>query len=87
VELPGLQKGVRVIGEPATLTDDQSEVAFEIEAEADTLLGPYQELSCEVTLKESGQEIKQRLGRGTLRIDPRFTFFRANSPATALHDR
>ena len=60
----------RAIDEPATLTGDQSEVAFEIEADADTLLGPYKELSCEVSLKESGQEIKQRLGRGTLRVDP-----------------
>ena len=70
VELLGLPKGVRVIGEPSTLTGDQTEVTFEIESDADTLLGPYRELSCEVKLKESGQEIKQRLGRGTLRVDP-----------------
>lgn len=69
-ELLGLPKGVRVIGTPAQLLPGQAELAFEIEVPADTLLGPYRELSCEVSLVEKGQEIKQRLGRGILRIDP-----------------
>ena len=70
VELLGLPKGVRVVGKSPTLEPKQTELAFEIEVAPDTLLGPYRELSCEVTLKENGQEIKQRLGRGVLRIDP-----------------
>ena len=69
-ELLGLPKGVRVVGKSPTLTDSQTELAFDIEVAADTLLGPYRELSCEVSLKENGQEIKQRMGRGVLRIDP-----------------
>ena len=70
VELLGLPKGVRVVGKPPTLAAQQTELDFEIEVSPDTLLGPYRELSCEVTLVENGQEIKQRLGRGVLRIDP-----------------
>lgn len=69
-ELLGLPKGVRVVGKPPTLAAQQAELAFEIEVAPDTLLGPYRELSCEVSLKEHGQEIKQRMGRGVLRIDP-----------------
>lgn len=69
-ELLGLPKGVRVVGSPARLLPGQSELAFEIEVPQETLLGPYRELSCEVSLMESGQEIKQRLGRGVLRVDP-----------------
>ncbi len=69
-ELLGLPKGVRVVGKSPTLAAQQIELTFEIEVAPDTLLGPYRELSCEVSLKENGQEIKQRLGRGVLRIDP-----------------
>lgn len=69
-ELLGLPKGVRVIGTAPRLLPGQSELAFEIEVPQDTLLGPYRELSCEISLMESGQEIKQRLGRGVLRVDP-----------------
>ncbi len=70
VELLGLPKGVRVVSKSPTLATQQTELAFDIEVAPDTLLGPYRELSCEVTLKENGQEIKQRLGRGVLRVDP-----------------
>lgn len=70
VELLGLPKGVRTIGSRPILKPNQTEVTFEIEASDETLLGPYRELTCEVTLKENGQEIKQRLGRGVLRVDP-----------------
>ncbi len=69
-ELLGLPKGVRVVGKSPTLAVQQTELAFDIEVAPDTLLGPYRELSCEVTLVENGQEIKQRLGRGVLRVDP-----------------
>lgn len=70
VELLGLPKGVHVVGDLPTITSTQAEVAFEIEASTDTLLGPYRELSCEITLQENGQKIKQRTGRGILRVDP-----------------
>ena len=70
VELLGLPKGVRVVGKSPTLAANQAEIAFDIEVALDTLLGPYRELTCEVSLTENGQEIKQRLGRGVLRIDP-----------------
>ena len=69
-ELLGLPKGVRVVGKAPTLISQQTELAFDIEVAPDTLLGPYRELSCEVVLKENGQEIKQRMGRGVLRVDP-----------------
>jgi hypothetical protein len=69
-ELLGLPKGVRTVGAAAKLAPQQAELAFEIEVAPDTLLGPYRELTCEVSLRENGQDIKQRLGRGVLRVDP-----------------
>jgi hypothetical protein len=69
-ELLGLPKGVRTVGAAAKLAPQQAELAFEIEVAPDTLLGPYRELTCEVSLRENGQEVKQRLGRGVLRVDP-----------------
>jgi len=69
-ELLGLPKGVSVIGKRPSFDEEQTEIEFEIAVSDETLLGPYRELSCEVAIKENGQEIKQRLGRGTLRVDP-----------------
>jgi hypothetical protein len=69
-ELLGLPKGVSVVGKRPTFDKEQTEIGFEIAVSDETLLGPYRELSCEVALKENGQEIKQRLGRATLRVDP-----------------
>ncbi len=70
VELLGLPKGVRTIGEPPTLVSGQEEVVFVLQADNDTLVGAYRELACEVSIQEGGQPIKQRLGKGMLRIDP-----------------
>jgi hypothetical protein len=42
-----------------------------VEATDEALLGPVSGLECELILKVSDQEIRQRAGKGTLRIDPR----------------
>jgi hypothetical protein len=71
VKLLGLPKGVSVAG-PAPVIDKESrEIAFEVEATDDALMGSVGGLSCEVTVQAAGQEIHQRTGNGTLRIDPR----------------
>ncbi len=70
VRLLGLPKGVSVIEPLPTLTRDSKEIAFEIEATNEALLGSVRGIGCEITVKSGGQEIRQRTGNGTLRIDP-----------------
>ena len=71
VKLLGLPKGVRVVEPLPVITRESKELAFEIEATDEALLGAVGGLSCELTVRMAGQEIHQRTGKGTLRIDPR----------------
>jgi hypothetical protein len=70
-KLLGLPKGVRVIEPLPVITRESKELAFEVEASDEALLGVVSGLSCEMTVLVAGQEIRQRTGKGTLRIDPR----------------
>lgn len=70
VRLLGLPKGVSVIEPMPVLTRDSKEIAFEIEATNEALLGSVRGIGCEISVKAGGQEIRQRTGNGTLRIDP-----------------
>lgn len=70
-KLLGLPKGVGVVGGSPKITKDAKQIAFEIEANDDALLGAVSGLECELVVKVAGQEIRQRAGKGTLRIDPR----------------
>ena len=71
VKLLGLPKGVRVVEPLPVITRESKDLAFEIEASDEALLGAVSGLSCELTVLAAGQEIHQRTGKGTLRIDPR----------------
>jgi hypothetical protein len=46
------------------------QLTFEINATSDALLGQYKELTCEIVIRQGGQEIRQRTGNGILRVDP-----------------
>jgi hypothetical protein len=70
-KLLGLPKGVTVVGPPPKITRDSKQIAFQVEASDEALLGPVSGLECELLVKAAGQEIRQRAGKGTLRIDPR----------------
>jgi len=70
VKLLGLPKGVRVIEPSPTFTTAAESVAFELEATDDALLGQVTGLICEVMIPTGDQQIVQRTGQGTLRIDP-----------------
>jgi hypothetical protein len=70
-KLLGLPKGVAVVGPPPKITRESKRIAFEVEATDDALLGPVPGLECELLVRAAGQEIRQRSGKGTLRIDPR----------------
>ena len=72
VRLLGLPKGLKVIEPLPILTSTSKEVAFELEATHEALLGRVTGLSCEVIVNSSGAQIVQRAGKGTLRIDPAF---------------
>ena len=67
--LLGLPKGVSVTSAPVLKTGDK-EIVFEISATGEALLGQYKELGCEIVVSESGQAIRQRTGKGILRVDP-----------------
>jgi hypothetical protein len=69
--LLGLPKGVAVVGPPPRITKSSKQIAFEVEATDDALLGAVSGLECELLVRAAGQEIRQRSGKGTLRIDPR----------------
>ena len=70
-KLLGLPKGVAVVGEPPNITKDSRQIVFQVEATDEALLGPVSGLECELLVRAAGQEIRQRAGKGTLRIDPR----------------
>ena len=67
--LLGLPKGVTVVNVPKLKTGDK-QLVFEISATSEALLGQYKELSCEITVTERGQQIRQRMGKAILRVDP-----------------
>ena len=71
VKLLGLPKGVTVREPFPRITADAKEVVFQIHATDEALLGPVSNLECEVIVHAAGQEIRQRTGRGVLRIDPK----------------
>ncbi|HEX4142945.1 MAG TPA: serine protease [Pirellulales bacterium] len=68
--LLGLPKGVTLVGPPPRLAADDRQLVFDLEADREVLLGQYKELSCEIVIHEAGQEIRQRTGKGILRVDP-----------------
>lgn len=70
-KLLGLPRGVTLVGATPRITKDAAQIAFEIEATDEALLGAVSGLECELIVKVAGQEIRQRAGKGTLRIDPR----------------
>ena len=67
--LLGLPKGVTVINTPKLKAGDK-QLIFEISATPEALLGQYKELSCEITVTERNQQIRQRTGKAILRVDP-----------------
>ncbi len=70
VTLLGLPKGVSVVEPSPTITKDSDTVTFNLQATDEALLGQASGLICEVTLPVADQQIVQRTGKGTLRIDP-----------------
>lgn len=70
VRLLGLPKGVSVIGAGPVLSSESDKVSFRLKATNIALLGQAKDLICEVSVPVGDQNIIQRTGRGTLRIDP-----------------
>jgi hypothetical protein len=66
----GLPKGVTLSGPAPKVSPTDKQVEFEVVANSEALLGQYKQLTCELTFREGGQEIRQRSGRGILRVDP-----------------
>ncbi|MGI9473556.1 MAG: hypothetical protein ACR2NZ_18585, partial [Rubripirellula sp.] len=63
-----LPKGVELI-EPVVIRPGDKQVRFPIRATKDALIGQYQQIGCQITIREPGQEIVQESGSGVLRID------------------
>ncbi len=71
VSLLGLPKGVQVIGSMPTITKDSEKLEFEVTATDEALLGPNNGIECELVFRNDGQEIRQRAGNASLRVDPK----------------
>lgn len=71
--LVGLPKGVTAAVPGPKLKVGDKQLTFDIEAGDDALLGQYKELTCEIIVRQNGQEIRQRTGKGILRVDPPLT--------------
>jgi hypothetical protein len=71
VRLLGLPKGVSVIAPLPRITAASREVVFQLEASEEALLGLASGVECELTVRVADQEIRQRTGKGNLRIDPK----------------
>jgi hypothetical protein len=76
--LLGLPKGVTTVEPTPKLKTGDKQLVFEVAAGSEALLGQYKELTCEIVVRQAGQEIRQRTGKGILRVDPAL-----NSPAEA----
>lgn len=63
-----LPNGVELV-EPAVIKPGDEQVRFAIRATKDALTGQYQQIGCQITIREGGQEIVQESGSGVLRID------------------
>ncbi|MEZ6055509.1 MAG: hypothetical protein R3C01_02275 [Planctomycetaceae bacterium] len=70
VRLLGLPKGVNIVGNATILTRESNKISFDLEATDEALLGQITGLGCEVLVNVDGQEVTQRTGNGSLRIDP-----------------
>lgn len=71
VRMLGLPVGVTAIGPEPTIDKTSQEVAVELEATDDALLGLVSELKCDVRFTVNGGETRLQTGSGRLRIDPR----------------
>ena len=71
VRMLGLPVGVTAVGPEPTIDKHSTEVAVELEARDEALLGLVNELMCSVRFTVHGEEISLRTGSGKLRIDPR----------------
>jgi hypothetical protein len=68
--LLGLPKGVVVVAPAPRLKAGAAQLVFDVAADNEALLGQYKELTCEIVVRQGGQEIRQRTGKGILRVDP-----------------
>jgi len=71
VKLLGLPKGVSIREPLPRITATSKEIVFQLDATDEALLGNFSGIECELTLRAASQEIRQRAGKGSLRIDPK----------------
>ncbi len=70
VSLKRLPHGVKMVEPGPKITSKDDQVVFQIQADADALVGLYKDISCEVTVTANGQAVRQQTGSGVLRVDP-----------------
>ena len=71
VRILGLPVGVTALGPEPSINESSTDVAIELEASDQALLGMVSNLQCDVKFSVNGEEIHLRTGSGKLRIDPR----------------
>ena len=63
-----LPNGVQ-LASAATILPGAQTVTFPLKIAPDTITGQYKEISCDIAIKDGGQEIHQQTGNGVIRID------------------
>ncbi|HKE21499.1 MAG TPA: PPC domain-containing protein [Bryobacteraceae bacterium] len=69
LRLQQLPKGVKMLDPAPQITAQDKQAIFRIAAEPDALAGLYKAISCEISITENGQTIKEHSGSGMLRVD------------------
>ena len=69
LRLQQLPKGVRMLDPAPEITAQDKQVVFRIAADQDALAGLYKAITCEISISENGQTIKEHSGNGILRVD------------------
>jgi hypothetical protein len=70
LKLTRLPKGLEMLGNPVTITNETKEIQLPLTASVDALVGTYPSITCEVSVNNEGREIKQIAGSGLVRVDP-----------------
>ncbi|MEM7012059.1 MAG: hypothetical protein AAF585_11305 [Verrucomicrobiota bacterium] len=63
-----LPKGMEAVG-PVTIQPDDKTVRLPVKVTADCLVGQYQNITCQISVKEGEQQITQTSGNAVVRVD------------------
>lgn len=69
LKLGRLPFGVKQVAPFPRIKSGDTSATFKVQVTSDCLVGPYQDIFCDVAIVDEGEEIHQQTGSGTLRVD------------------